>query len=195
MESTLQQDGIDVFIGVDVGKGEHHAVAVDRSGRRLFDKTLPNDEAKLRALIAELKARGSILLVVDQPATIGALPVTLARSEGIEVAYLPGLAMRRIADLHAGEAKTDARDAAIIAEAARSMPHALRALPKTDEALSELTLLCGFDDDLTQEITQVSHPRNIVHTQHSASGVCVVSACAPADEADLDFGTWCKTLF
>ncbi len=157
MESTLQQDGIDVFIGVDVGKGEHHAVAVDRSGKRLFDKTLPNDEAKLRALIAELKARGRILLVVDQPATIGALPVTLARSEGIEVAYLPGLAMRRIADLHAGEAKTDARDAAIIAEAARSMPHALRALPKTDEALSELTLLCGFDDDLAQEITQVSH--------------------------------------
>ena len=79
MESTLQQDGIDVFIGVDVGKGEHHAVAVDRSGKRLFDKTLPNDETKLRALIAELKARGSILLVVDQPATIGALPVTLAR--------------------------------------------------------------------------------------------------------------------
>ena len=157
MESTLQQDGIDVFIGVDVGKGEHHAVAVDRSGKRLFDKTLPNDEAKLRALIAELKARGRMLLVVDQPATIGALPVTLARSEGIEVAYLPGLAMRRIADLHAGEAKTDARDAAIIAEAARSMPHALRALPKTDEALSELTLLCGFDDDLTQEIIQVSN--------------------------------------
>ena len=42
MESTPQQDGIDVFIGVDVGKGEHHAVAVDRSGKRLFDKTLPN---------------------------------------------------------------------------------------------------------------------------------------------------------
>ncbi len=37
------------------------------------------------------------------------------------MAYLPGLAMRRIADLHAGEAKTDARDAAIIAEVARSM--------------------------------------------------------------------------
>ncbi|ALZ55671.1 ISSfl2 ORF [Shigella sonnei] len=31
--------------------------------------------------------------------------------------------MRRIADLHAGEAKTDARDAAIIAEAARTLPH------------------------------------------------------------------------
>lgn len=59
--------------------------------------------------------------------------MTVARAEGILVAYLPGLAMRRIADLHADEAKTDARDAAIIAEAARSMPHALRSLRLDDE--------------------------------------------------------------
>ncbi len=157
MRDSAYHEGIGVFIGVDVGKGEHHAVALDRSGKRLFDKALPNDEDKLRALITGLKAYGEILLVVDQPATIGALPITVARAEGIKVAYLPGLAMRRIADLHAGEAKTDARDAAIIAEAARSMPHALRALPKTDEALAELTLLCGFDDDLAGQITQVSN--------------------------------------
>ena len=154
---TDNNEEIAVFIGVDVGKGTHHAVALDRSGKRLFDKALPNDEDKLRTVIAGLKVHGRLLLVVDQPATIGALPITVARAEGIEVAYLPGLAMRRIADLHAGEAKTDARDAAIIAEAARSMPHALRALPKTDEALAELTLLCGFDDDLAAQITQVSN--------------------------------------
>ncbi len=146
-------DSVGIFIGVDVGKGSHHAVALDRSGKRLLDKALPNDEEKLRTLIAGLSIHGTLFLVVDQPATIGALPVTVARAEGLEVAYLPGLAMRRIADLHAGEAKTDARDAAIIAEAARSMPHALRALPKTDEALAELTLLCGFDDDLAGQIT------------------------------------------
>lgn len=155
--TDTKREKVAVFIGVDVGKGEHHAVALDWSGRRLFDKALPNDEAKLRALIAELKARGTPLFVVDQPATIGALPVTVARAEGVEVAYLPGLAMRRIADLHEGEAKTDARDAAIIAEAARSMPHALRGLPKTDEALAELTMLCGFDDDLAAQITQTSN--------------------------------------
>ena len=157
MENNENQREVAVFIGVDVGKGEHHAVALDRSGKRLFDKALPNDEEKLRTVIAGLKVHGRLLLVVDQPATIGALPITVARAEGIEVAYLPGLAMRRIADLHAGEAKTDARDAAIIAEAARSMPHALRTLPKTDEALAELTLLCGFDDDLAAQITQVSN--------------------------------------
>jgi hypothetical protein len=37
---------------------------------------------------------------VDQPATIGALPVAVARAVGHHVAYLPGLAMRRIADLY-----------------------------------------------------------------------------------------------
>lgn len=126
MTESSDYESVQVFIGVDVGKDTHHAVAVNRSGKRLFDKALPNDENKLRSLISDLKQHGQILLVVDQPATIGALPVAVARSEGILVGYLPGLAMRRIADLHAGEAKTDARDAAIIAEAARTLPHALR---------------------------------------------------------------------
>lgn len=41
-------ESIDVFIGLDVGKGEHYAVAVDRAGKKLFDKALPNDEGRLR---------------------------------------------------------------------------------------------------------------------------------------------------
>ncbi|MET5021577.1 transposase, partial [Burkholderia pseudomallei] len=61
------------------------------------------------------------------------------------------------ADLHAGEAKTDARDPAIIAEAARSMPHTLRSLRLADEPLAELTMLCAFDDDLAAQITQTSN--------------------------------------
>ncbi|AZZ54867.1 IS110 family transposase [Rathayibacter iranicus] len=145
-------DGVDVFIGVDVGKGEHHAVAVDRAGKRLFDKALPNEETKLRELIRGLKDRGTVLFVVDQPATIGALPLAVAQAENVLIGYLPGLAMRRIADLHAGEAKTDRRDAAIIAEAARTLPHALRSLALADEQVAELSMLCGFDDDLAQQI-------------------------------------------
>ena len=38
---------------------------------------------------------------------------------GITVGYLPGLSMRRIADLTPGSAKTDAKDAAVIAQAHR----------------------------------------------------------------------------
>lgn len=148
---------VDVFLGVDVGKGEHHAVALDRAGHKLYDKVLPNDEAKMRAVIDQLTARGTVLFVVDQPATIGALPVAVAQAAGVTVGYLPGLAMRRIADLHPGEAKTDARDAAIIAEAARTMPHTLRSIEIADEQVAELSMLCGFDDDLAKQVTATSN--------------------------------------
>jgi hypothetical protein len=103
---------------------------------------LHNHEAKLRPLLAKLKAHGPVLLVVDQPATVGALPVAVARAEGVLVAYMPGLALRRIADLHAGESKTDARDAYIIAEAARSLPHILRSLKLADSQVAESSPCC-----------------------------------------------------
>nr|WP_245325165.1 IS110 family transposase [Microbacterium amylolyticum] len=168
-------DQVDVFVGLDVGKGEHHAVALHRTGKKLYDKALPNDEQRLRAVLSELQHHGIVLLIVDQPATIRALPVAVAQAAGAVVGYLPGLAMRRIADLHPGEAKTDARDAAIIAdlhpgeaktdardaaiiaETARTMPHTLRSIQVTDEQVAELSMLCGFDDDLAAQITQVGN--------------------------------------
>ncbi|XAS68626.1 IS110 family transposase [Micrococcaceae bacterium Sec5.7] len=148
---------VDIFIGVDVGKSNHHAVALDRTGKKVLDRALPQDEAKLRSIIKAVAGKGRVLLVVDQPSTIGALPVAVAQSEGIMVGYLPGLAMRRIADLHPGEAKTDARDAAIIAEAARSLPHTLRSIVVADEQAAELSMLCGFDDDLAKQATATSN--------------------------------------
>jgi transposase len=146
-----------VFLGLDVGKGEHHAVGLDPAGKRLHDAPLPNSEPKLRALFAKLAAHGPVLVVVDQPATIGALPVTVARACGHDVGYLPGLAMRRIADLYPGTAKTDARDAYVIADAARTLPHTLRRVDVGDDTLAELGVLVGYDDDLAGEATRISN--------------------------------------
>ncbi len=78
MTESSDYESVQVFIGVDVGKDTHHAVAVNRSGKYLFNKAFPNDENKLRALVSDLKQHGQILLVVDQPATIGALPALKA---------------------------------------------------------------------------------------------------------------------
>ena len=130
-----------VYLGLDVGKDGHHAVALAPDGRRLHDGALPNTEGRLRELFGKLARHGTVLVVVDQPASIGALPVAVARACGHEVAYLPGLAMRRIADLHPGAAKTDARDAFVIADA----------------ALAELQVLVGYDDDLAGEATRISN--------------------------------------
>ncbi|WP_370936553.1 IS110 family transposase [Amycolatopsis sp. cg13] len=146
-----------VFLGLDVGKDAHHAVGLTTEGERLHDGPLPNSEPKLRALFDTLAVHGPLLVVVDQPATIGALPVAVARAAGHQVAYLPGLAMRRIADLYPGRAKTDARDAFVIADAARSLPHTLRPVDVGDDALAELDVLIGFDDDLAGEATRIGN--------------------------------------
>ena len=120
----IDTSDIGAFLGLDVGKGEHHATALTPAGKKAFDKRLPNSEPKLREVFAKLIAKhGTVLVVVDQPASIGALPLAVARDAGCRVAYLPGLTMRRIADLYPGEAKTDARDAFIIADAARASAH------------------------------------------------------------------------
>ena len=150
-------DGFGVFIGLDVGKEGHHAVALNRDGKRLHDATLPNTEAGLRKLFDKLARHGRILAVVDQPASIGALPVAVARACGHQVAYLPGLVMRRLADLHPGTAKTDARDAYVIADAARTLPHTLRRVDTGDETLAELEVMVGYDDDLAGEVTRVAN--------------------------------------
>jgi len=71
-----------VFCGLDVGKSEHHACALDAAGKRLHDKALPNDEEALAAVYRRLREHGRVLVVVDQPASIGALSIAVARSLG-----------------------------------------------------------------------------------------------------------------
>lgn len=150
--------GIGAFLGLDVGKGEHHAHGLTPGGKTVYDKRLPNTEPKLRAVFDRLIEKfGTVLVIVDQPANIGALPLTVARDAGCQVAYLPGLAMRRAAEMYEGEAKTDARDAAVIAEVARTAPKALRTLTVVDETEAELAMLVGFDQDLAGESTRTSN--------------------------------------
>jgi len=115
---------------VDVGKAEHHACALDPSGAKLHNKALPNGEAALTAVLSGLTAHGRVLVVIDQPASIGALTIAVARNLSIDVAYLPGLAMRRSLTCTPGGGKTDARDAYTTAAAARTCcPRPRRARP------------------------------------------------------------------
>lgn len=161
--------GFAVVIGLDVGKTAHHACALDPAGNKLFDKPLPQDETKLRELFTQLQNHGEVLMVVDQPNTIGALPIAVARDSGCTVAYLPGLAMRKAADLYPGRSKTDARDAFIIADTARTMPHTLRQVDRDSEVLSALKVLAGFDEDLAHETTRaLNRIRSLLTQIHPA---------------------------
>ena len=63
---------------------------------------------------------------------------------GITAGYLPGLSVRRIADLAPGSARADAKDAVVIAGAARTLPHTLRSVSTSDEDAAALSMLTGF---------------------------------------------------
>lgn len=120
-------------LGLDVGKSSHWACLIDCDGEVLASAPVRNREAELDALFASAPA--GTLVVVDQFRNIGSLAVRRARAAGLGVAHLPGLAASRAAGLFAGEAKTDERDAAVIARTALGVPDSLSGVPGRDEAL------------------------------------------------------------
>ncbi|MEV4479092.1 transposase [Micromonospora coxensis] len=64
MEAGLVNDGYGVYLGLDDGKGDHHAVGLAPDGRRLHDAPLPNTEVRLRQLFDKLARHGRVLVVV-----------------------------------------------------------------------------------------------------------------------------------
>jgi transposase len=129
-------DEIRVWIGLDVGKADHHATVIDAGGGVLFDRAVRNDEQAIERLLDSAGERAA--LVIDQPGSIGTLAVTVARRRGIPVAYVPGLVMRRASQLYPGEAKTDRRDSFVIADTARIHQARVHWLADDDELLHEL---------------------------------------------------------
>ena len=116
---------IDVFVGIDMAKGDHYAQAICRDGTELFKRPVLNDEATIRKLIDDARARGDrVVFVVDQPASGAQLLLSLAAAADVPVAYVTGLQMRRAADLYAGSAKTDPIDACVLCVRVTPTPRA-----------------------------------------------------------------------
>jgi len=121
-------------LALDVGKASHWAVMATRSGEVLANRPVPNRERDLDELFAS--APEGALVVVDQKRNIGSLALRRARKAGLAVGYLPGLAAHEASKLFAGDAKTDARDAMVIAKkTALGVPDALLPAPEGDPRL------------------------------------------------------------
>jgi hypothetical protein len=86
-------ESITAWIGLDVGKFDHHATVLAADGEVVFDRLVRNGETAIEQLLQDAGERAA--LVIDQPGSIGTLAVAVARRRGIPVAYVPGLVMRR----------------------------------------------------------------------------------------------------
>lgn len=144
----------EVFVGVDIAKDKHYACAISAEGKALFSRRVSNHEAAIREMIGNAAAHGRPVLVVDMTSSAAALVLSVAAGMSIPVAYVSGLAMRRAADLYAGAAKTDPKDAQVLADFAWRNADRLSWTTIGDELLVRLRVLNGRDTDLAADATR-----------------------------------------
>jgi hypothetical protein len=145
-----------IFLGVDIGKSAHYAVAVDRNGQTVYSKPVANEEGALRLVVLWARAHQA-MVVVDQPSGTAALLLKLCWDATIGIGYVPGLAMARARDFYAGDAKTDPKDAFVLADVARAHPNRLIWLRETSAARAQLELLNGYDTDLREDANRLTN--------------------------------------
>ncbi|MDH6218929.1 hypothetical protein M2283_006263 [Streptomyces pseudovenezuelae] len=109
-----------IWAGIDAGKTHHHCVAIDESGHRLLSRRVANDEPELLELLTTVLALGNeVTWGIDLADGGAALAITILVNHDQQVHYISGRAIHRAAESYRGEAKTDAKDAAVIADQVR----------------------------------------------------------------------------
>ena len=145
-----------LWAGIDAGKSEHHCVVVDGDGARVLSRRVANDEATLGELInavTTLADGGDLTWAIDLAGGGAALLITLLLDASQRLLYIPGRSVYYASGSYRGDAKSDAKDAAIIADQAR-MRRDLQPLRPGDEITVELRILTARRADLVADRTR-----------------------------------------
>ncbi len=102
-----------IWAGIGAGKTHHH-------GRRLLSRRVVNDEPELLELLADVMDLGDeVTWGIDLADGGAALAIAILLNHDQPVLYLSGRAIHRASEGYRGEGKTDAKDAAVIADQVR----------------------------------------------------------------------------
>jgi hypothetical protein len=145
-----------LWAGIDAGKSEHHCVVVDVDGKRVLSRRVANDEATRGELInavTTLADGGDLIWAIDLAGGGAALLITLLLDASQRLLYIPGRSVYYASGSYRGDAKSDAKDAAIIADQAR-MRRDLQPLRPGDEITVELRILTARRADLVADRTR-----------------------------------------
>jgi transposase len=145
-----------IWAGVDAGKADHYCMVIDGDGQQLLSRRVTNDEAALLELIAAVSTLadgGEITWAIDLNAGGAALLITLLIAAEQRLLYIPGRTVYHASGSYRGDGKTDAKDAAIIADQAR-MRRDLQPLRTGDDIAVELRILTARRTDLVADRTR-----------------------------------------
>ena len=143
-----------IWAGIDAGKTHHHCVVIDGSGKRLLSRRVANEESELLKLLGDVLDMGEVTAWGIDLADGGAgLVIAILLNHGQHLLYIPGRAVNRASEGYRGDGKTDAKDAAVIADQAR-VRRDLMPLRPGDELVTELKVLTGRRRDLADDRTR-----------------------------------------
>ncbi|MGP4013850.1 IS110 family transposase [Streptomyces sp. 4N124] len=143
-----------IWAGIDAGKAHHHCVAIDESGRRLLSRRVANDEPELLELLADVQALGDeVTWGIDLADGGASLAIALLVNHDQPLHYISGRAIHRASESYRGEGKTDAKDAAVIADQVR-VRRDLHPLRTGDDTVIDLKILTGRRMDLVADRTR-----------------------------------------
>ena len=145
-----------LWAGVDVGKEHHWVAVVDDIGAVVLSRKLGNDEQSIRALVAEVDSLAErVSWTVDLTTVYATLLLTVLADAGKSVRYLAGRQVWQASTAYrGGEAKTDAKDARVIADQSRMRGADLPVLHPDDDLISELRMLTAHRADLVADRTR-----------------------------------------
>ncbi len=143
-----------IWAGIDAGEVHHHCVAIEEDGRRLLSGRVADDEPELLELLADVLSLGEeVTWGIDLADGGAALAIAILLNHDQAVHYISGRAIHRASESYRGEGKTDAKDAAVIADQVR-VRRDLHPLRTGDETITDLQILTGRRMDLVADRTR-----------------------------------------
>lgn len=134
-----------LYVGVDAAKDVHWACAIDGDAKPIFSHAVANGPDGIEALIAELAGleADAKTVALDLLGGSATLLCAMLAEAGFTVVHTPGLSVNRARQgMRGGDNKSDPRDAATIAELARTRTD-LRAIEVEAEIDVDIRLLVG----------------------------------------------------
>jgi transposase len=185
MDAHTFRDLFAHFGGFDFARQKHHVVIVDRDGKVVVNRPLPETApawAELRQLIHPLKPLAMAIETNNGPAVERMLEM------GVTVYPMNPKAAERYRDRKAPSGvKDDALDAWCFADGLRTDGHGWRALKAEDELTKELRLLCR------DEITLIGQRTALVNALQAALVEYYPAALEAFDDWTQE-GTWTFVL-